>query len=216
MFHSSISHPITPSYRVITVTGNSELTVRPTIAEVQIEVSTQNMDIATAQRENASLTNQVIQSLLVLGIDRDDIQTAFFNVMPRYDYVDGRQVFRGYEVRNAINVTVRNLSDVGVIIDTAIQNGANRISSLKFKVEDESPYYERALSLAIQDANSKASAIARSLGLNYMPQPIEVTEQSVGGPILFKTVAFTEQAIETPIEPGTITINATVQVKYQY
>lgn len=216
VYHSKVYERTTSNYRVITVTGEGELSVRPNYAELQIEIVTENVDIAVAQAENATLTNRVIQSLLQLGIAREDIQTAFFNINPQYDYIEGKQTFRGYEVRNAVSVTVRDINKVGLVIDTAIKNGANRISSLQFKIEDENIYYGKALGLAIQNANSKVLAIATSLGLAYYPQPIEIIEESTGGEMFLKVATFSQEATSTPIEPGLITISARVQVKYQY
>ncbi|MBD8026782.1 SIMPL domain-containing protein [Ureibacillus sp. Re31] len=207
-----------PSYkvRVISVIGNSQIEVKPDYAQLQIEVVTQAANITEAQTENANKMNQVIEALLALNIDRTNIQTAYFNIFPRYDYIEGKQVFRGYEVSNAIKVEVDNISEVGIVIDQAIKNGANRITGLEFKLRNEEAYYNSALQLALQNAHEKALAIASSLRLSYMPQPIEIVEESRGGPILLKHVAMTQQAFDTPIEPGTITVEATLKVIYQY
>ncbi|MDI7740741.1 SIMPL domain-containing protein [Lysinibacillus fusiformis] len=207
-----------PSYkmRVISVEGKSKFEVTPDFAELQIEVVTSSEDLTEAQRENAERMNQVISALLALNIDRNDIQTAFFNVSPLYDYVEGKQVFRGYEVTNAITVKIEEISEVGMVIDTAIKNGANRISQLEFKLENDALYYQKALQLALQNAHEKANAITSSLRLSYMPVPIEITEETSGGPILLKSVAMTQSSFETPIEQGTITVEATLKVKYQF
>lgn len=203
--------------RVISVEGNSKFEVKPDYASVQIEVVTQSKDLNEAQRENSLKMNQIIQSLLALNIDRNNIQTAFFNVFPGYDYVDGRQVFRGYEVTNAITVEVHDLNKVGLVIDTAIQNGANRISQLEFKLENDAAYYQKALQLALHNAHEKANAIASSLRLSYMPIPIEITEVTTGGPILLKSVSVSAtRNLETPIEQGMISVEATLKVTYQF
>ncbi|MEK9198880.1 SIMPL domain-containing protein [Ureibacillus sp. 179-F W5.1 NHS] len=207
-----------PSYkvRVISVVGNSQIEVKPDYAQLQIEVVTQGENITEVQTENANKMNQVIEALLALNIERQNIQTAYFNIFPRYDYIEGKQVFRGYEVSNAIQVEVDNISEVGMVIDQAIKSGANRITGLEFKLRNEEAYYNSALQLALQNAHEKALAIASSLRLSYMPQPIEIVEESSGGPILLKNVAMTQRLSETPIEPGTITVEATLNVKYQY
>lgn len=216
MVNSNVFQQTVRQTRTITVIGNGQIAAQPNFAEVQIEVSTEADEVTEAQRENAVKMNQVIQSLLALNISREDIQTAFYNVFPRYDFIEGRQVFRGYEVTNSLTVKIRNINEVGLVIDTVLRNGANRISQLEFKLDNEETYQNQALQLALQNANSKAQAIAVSLQLPYMPQPIEIEEVSTGGPILYRTVAMTEQALSTPIEPGTITIDAAVRVKYQY
>ena len=69
---------------------------------------------------------------------------------PQYDYVEGRQVFRGYEVINSINVTIKNIEQVGTVIDTAVRNGVNQVSNIRFTVENEHIPYQEALSLALR------------------------------------------------------------------
>lgn len=216
LVNSNVYQQAVRQARVITVTGNGQIQAQPNFAEVQIEVRTETDDLTEAQRENALKMNQVIQSLIALNIPREDIQTTVFNVFPRYDFIEGQQVFRGYEVTNGLTVRIRNISQVGLVIDTALKNGANSISQLEFKLDNEEAYQNQALQLALQNANSKAQAIATSLQLPYMPQPIEIEEESAGRPILFRTVALTEQTFNTPIEQGTISIDAVLRVKYQY
>ncbi|KQL37333.1 SIMPL domain-containing protein [Psychrobacillus sp. FJAT-21963] len=216
MYYQSMRGHLFSPLRVITVRGDGEVFVKPNYAQIQIEVSTEGKDVRGAQQENANIMNQVIQSLLQLNIPREDIQTAAFNVLPQYDYVEGKQIFRGYEVTNALSVKVRDTSKIGSVIDTAIQNGANRVSGIQFKIENADPYYQQALRLALQNAQTKAKTIAETLKLTLHPQPIEVVEERETGPILYKTVAMADQTFSTPIEPGQILINAIVKVKYQY
>ncbi|MFB5086502.1 SIMPL domain-containing protein [Psychrobacillus sp. PGGUH221] len=216
MYYQSMRGHLFSPLRVITVRGDGEVFVKPNYAQIQIEVSTEGKDVRGAQQENANIMNQVIQSLLQLNIPREDIQTAAFNVLPQYDYVEGKQIFRGYEVTNALTVKVRDTSKIGSVIDTAIQNGANRVSGIQFKIENADPYYQQALRLALQNAQTKAKTIAETLKLTLHPQPIEVVEERETGPILYKSVAMADQTFSTPIEPGQILINAIVKVKYQY
>ena len=216
MYYQSMRGHLFSPLRVITVRGDGEVFVKPNYAQIQIEVSTEGKDVRGAQQENANIMNQVIQSLLQLNIPREDIQTAAFNVLPQYDYVEGKQIFRGYEVTNALTVKVRDTSKIGSVIDTAVQNGANRVSGIQFKIENADPYYQQALRLALQNAQTKAKTIAETLKLTLHPQPIEVVEERETGPILYKSVAMADQTFSTPIEPGQILINAIVKVKYQY
>lgn len=211
------SRHLTQKSRVITVNGNGEISVAPNFAEIRIEVVTQSEDLTEAQRENANKMNQVIQALLSLGIFREDIQTSSFSVFPQYDFVDGRQVFRGYEVTNALTVKIRNINQVGIVIDTAIRNGANRISSLEFKLDNENLYYNQALQIALYNAVEKARTIAESMNLPMHPLPIEIVEESVEAPpIMYRAVAMTQESFQTPIEQGLININARVLVKFQF
>lgn len=202
--------------RIMIVTGNGMIMAQPNYAQLQIEVMTREETVHEAQQKNAVILNQVIESLLSLNIPQQDIQTTVYNIIPTYDFIEGKQVFTGYEVTNGITVQVNNLSLVGTVIDTAVANGANRISSIQFKSSFEEGYYRQALNQALQDAYSKARTIAETMKLPLIPQPIEIVEERIEEPILYRSLATTNQVASTPIEPGQITIRAAVRLQFQY
>ena len=108
------------------------------------------------------------------------IQTQNYNIRPNYDYIDGKQVFRGYEVSNNLKVLIRNINFAGEIIDTAVKNGANTVSGINFIVSDQTKYYYEALRLAIEDAQNKASVMANELKVKLNIIPIQINEQDKG------------------------------------
>lgn len=216
MYYPYAQQMIRRQHRVMTVTGIGSLSVAPDTAQIQLEVITENKLLNIAQQENAYLMNQVIESLLKLGIARENIQTVSYNILPQYDYIEGEQVFRGYEVVNAITVKIKDINQVGNVIDVAVQNGANRVSNIQFTVEDEQLYYQKALSLALKNALAKAQTIAETIQLQLDPHPIKITEELRTEPIVYRSFSAKEMAATTPIEQGQITINATVTVEFQY
>jgi len=196
------------------VTGNGQVMATPSSTQIQIEVQTQGNNVQGPQQENATIMNQVIQSLIALGIPRDQIQTDSYRITPLYNFEDGKQIFNGYEVVNAISVNVANTNNLGLIIDTAVENGANRIANIQFKMDHTGAYYQQALSLALQNAQLKAKTIAETMHLPLQPLPIEIVEEQANTPILYRSMAVSSGV--TPIEQGQIAIDATVRVKFQY
>ncbi|WP_203247137.1 SIMPL domain-containing protein [Sporosarcina beigongshangi] len=202
--------------RVMTVTGIGNLPVAPDTVQIQLEVHTESQQLSQAQQEIAAVMNQVIESLLQLGIGRENIQTVSYNVFPQYDYVEGKQVFRGYEVTNAISIKTTNIQQVGNVIDVAVQNGVNNVSNIQFTVGDEQLYYQRALSLALKNALAKAQTIADTMQLQIDPTPIKIVEGHRAESVATRMFAAKEMRGSTPIEQGEIVINATVEVQFQY
>ena len=201
----------------MTVTGNAEVDAQPDYVQIQIEVRTEGEDVSRAQEQNAIIMNRVISALLALNIPRENIQTTAYTISPNYDYIEGRQVFRGYEVQNAITVKIMDISQAGIVIDTAIQNGANHVSSIQFKVDDTDAYYKRALNLALVNAIAKAESMAETMHVYLQPIPIEIIEESqIVTPIPYKMVQMSNQEINTPIEPGSIPVSASVRVKFRF
>ncbi len=216
MRYPNVPQQIT-SPHTLTVTGDGKVIAQANAVQLQIAVITKGKDVTETQQINATIMNRVIQSLLNLNIPRENIQTAAYTVSPIYNYVDGKQVFNGFEVTNAISVKITEMNQVGAVIDTAVQSGANRISSLQFSVDNADYYYQQALSLALQNAQVKAKTIADTMQLSLHPQPIEIIEESSSTPpILYKSISLAEQSVSTPIEQGQMTISATVRVTFSY
>lgn len=206
-----------PVSREMTVTGNGEIVARPDYVQIQIEVRTEGKDVSLAQQENALIMNRVIGSLLALNIPREAIQTTAYTISPNYDYIEGRQVFRGYEVQNAITVKITDISQAGMVIDTAIQNGANHVSAIQFKIENSDAYYQQALNLALVNALAKAKSMAETMQIPIQLIPIEIVEESHNvAPVLYKSIQLSNQEFMTPIEQGAIPITASVRVKFQF
>lgn len=217
MMYSVIPPLSVPPVRVITVIGSGEVEVQPNYVQLQIEVRTEGEEVQLAQQENATIMSRVIESLLVQGIPREHIQTAAFNVFPQYDFIEGKQIFRGYEVTNALTVKINDVDKTGLVIDTAVASGANSISSIQFGLDNPELTYQQALQRALQNAQTKAQTIAQTMQLSLHPQPISIVEeQQQNGPERYKMLAMASSQPGTPIEQGEISISATVTVKYQF
>ncbi|MFD1849858.1 SIMPL domain-containing protein [Oceanobacillus bengalensis] len=202
--------------RTITVTGTSTISVEPNTVTIQLAVITEDESLAIAQQENANKMNNVIQSIENLGVPATNIQTSAININPQYDFIDGQQLFRGYEVSNEITVTIDTIDKTGNIIDTAVRNGVNRVSTIRFTIDDEHAYYEQALTNALQNALQKAQAIALSMNLPLDQTPIKITEELMDSHVTYKTFAATTDSFTTPIEPGQISITANIRTIFKY
>ncbi|MFS0574634.1 SIMPL domain-containing protein [Sporosarcina sp. 179-K 3D1 HS] len=202
--------------RTLTVTGEGSVTVSPDVAEIRLEVSTENLEVRTAQQENAEIMDRVLDALMRAGIPREQIQTTAYTIFPRYDFVEGEQIFRGYEVNHAIAVTIPDIGRVGEIIDLAVRNGVNRVSNIQFRVGNEELHYQQALGLALQDARSKAQAIGDAMGVQVNPIPKEVIEEQVPQATPFQSMALMEREAATPIEPGQMKITARLNAQFIY
>lgn len=205
-----------PTKRVMTVIGTGSLTVPPDTVQVQVEVQTENEQLAIAQQENATAMNQVIEALLNFGIENEHIQTVSYNISPQYDYIDGVQRFRGYAVTNAIKITSVSMEQTSNIIDIAVQNGATSVSNIQFFVADDQAAYDEALGLALNNATEKANVIAETMQLQIVPIPVKIVEERRDTPSIPQLFVAKEMSGTTPIEPGQLTIRASVTVKFKF
>jgi uncharacterized protein len=203
--------------RTLLVYGEGTVTAQPDQAKLTLGVSTTNENVQSAQQENAVRMNQVITSIVNLGVPRDDIQTSQYRITPQYDYVDGKRIFRGYEVVNLVEVTINDLTMVGTILDTAVQHGANQIGNIQFLVSQPEQYYQQALIQSVHQSFKKARAIVSAIRVTLDETPISITELTEDRPLtLVKAATYDTYEEITPISPGTLDITAKVKSEFKY
>ncbi|MDY0407601.1 SIMPL domain-containing protein [Virgibacillus soli] len=202
--------------RTIIVYGTGSIQVTPDLAEVRFDMINEGKDVATVQEENTHKANQVIQALLQLGIPQENIQTVSYRIEPMYDYVDGKQIFRGYQVVHALTVKIPMLSQTGIVIDTAVKAGVSRVSNIQFTTSHKEAWYQRALVVALQHAVVKAQTIARTLQVQIENEPTFVKEILDQQPIMPQTFKTVELSATTPIEAGQINVHADVEVHFRF
>lgn len=197
------------------VFGKGIVSIRPDAAEVVIGVITENIQLKAAQEENARRTRNVIESIKDVGVLAKYIQTQNYNIRPKYDYNNGIEIFRGYEVVNNLKVLITNIEIAGEIIDIAVGAGANNVSGISFTVTNIAQYYNEALSLAVSDAQGKALVIANKLKVKLDIVPIEINEQ-YRGEISPLYMTLKNSAGQTPIEAGENKITADIEAVFIY
>ena len=153
----------------LTAHGHAELKVKPDIARLTVSVTTQAAQQAAAAQDNARRTTTLLAALKAAGVAEKDIQTQSYNVQPQYDYKPSPPVLTGFQATNSIEVTVRDLSKAGMIVDKATQSGATDVSGLSFDLADRTAAERQALALAVKDARAKADAMAQAAGVGVGP-----------------------------------------------
>lgn len=202
----------------LTVTGESTKSIKPSIAYLNLGVSTNAEDLKDAQKENSTKMNAIIAVIKDNGIDEADIQTSSYNMYPQYDQVTYSKVV-GYNVQHIVNVTVRDMEKAGTIMDIAVDNGANSSHSMSFGITDEERenIYVEAMKDAIEKGQIKAQSIAEGMKVT-IKGPVEVIEGSKGFTPLpsYDMEMKREEAASTSFMPGELKVNATVTLIYEY
>lgn len=218
MYSNPIYNMVSPiQYKclpTIEVLGEGTVAAAPDRALVVLGAVTEGTVLQTVQSENAETVTNIINALLQINIPREHIQTTDYRIEIQYDYIDGKQIFKGYQVTHLLQITVDRVGQTGIVVDTAVSHGANTVSSIQFSIHQREKYENQALSLAIRNAQQKAVTIANTLGVSVFAVPSKVQEQARStGPIPFKASYLADSAV-TPIEPGELTVYAAVQVTY--
>jgi len=209
--------PDRPRPPSITVNGEATIAAEPDQAQIDIGVFTQARSAPEASRENAERLARVLAEVKKLLGRGDEVKTSGYSLNPQYRYPQGgKPEIVGYIANNVVRIKTAKLDDVGKLIDTAMQAGANNINRLVFTLKDEEAARLDALRQASAKAKAKAEAIAASLGLKIL-RIASVTEGERSFQPIFRQApmargeALAAQA-PTPVEPGTVDVRSTVSL----
>ena len=205
--------------RTLAVSGNGTVYLAPDIAYIYVGVHNQDAVIATAVNNNNTQTQALVDALKAAGVAEVDIQTSNFSVYntTSYDQITGQSNGTVYAVDNTVYVTVRDLSMIGKLLNTAVGAGANNINSITFDVADKSAALTEARQKAMANASSLASELAATAGVNL--GPIQNVSYSDNSPTLYAYGmggggASAAPNASVPIQPGLTEITVTVSVSY--
>ena len=206
-----------PGPAVISVSGQGRADVAPDMATVNIGIVTTGKTAQLAQAENARIASDVTAALGRLGIFSKDIQTSYA-MSPVYEKGNYRKAV-GYRASNTVTVTVNDVAKAGQVIDTALNSGATDVNGLSFGLKDAKSVRNSALQMAVQDARSKADAIAAALGVKI----VGIQNVKEGGSNFARyemanaRLAKLDGAAmaDTPVNAGTVEVNAEVHIDFQ-
>ena len=147
--------------REISVAGQGRIFVKPDIAQVTLAVNVfKKRTAAEAVKESAEKINKILAKIRELGIDDKDIQTTTYNLNPEYESSSGKSSIAGYTLNQQIKIKVRNLENVGKVIEATVGEGANQIGNVEFVVDDLEKLRGIARAKAIEQAKEKAKTMA--------------------------------------------------------
>ena len=210
----------------IITSATGEARVTPDRAQVLIGVQTRAATAAQAGADNATKTRAVIDAIKARGIPATQIGTSEYNLYPEYDNREppreGPQTPRviGYVANNTVRVEVRQLNQVGAVIDAALAAGANMVNTIQFYASNVDAARRTALAEAVGRARADAEALARAVGGSLGPL-LELNTQSppvrplYGAERLMRMDA-AGAAAQTPIEPGQQTLTVWVGGRWAF
>ena len=153
------------SDKTITFTGEGKVTGIPDIASINLSVVTDKQTAKEAMEENAQKMNEIIKFVKDSGVDEKDVKTTAYYLSPRYDWLEGKRVFRGYELTSTLTVKIRDLAKISDIVDGVVSKGANQVGDIQFIIDDPEKLTEEARDKAIAKAKERAQSVAQTAGL---------------------------------------------------
>jgi uncharacterized protein YggE len=202
---------------VINVTGTGTVKIKPDVADLSVGVQITRDRADAASIDAANQMDKVIKALKAAGVAEDDIQTTTLGLDPVYDYDHTPAALTGYTATNIVSVTIRDLTTVGTVIDSAVDAGANSVGGLSFRLDDNAAATSQARTQAVQQAKAAADELAAAAGVTItgvesiteqsasLPQPVYYSEMAAGAAM---------RDASTPVQAGNVEITVIVSVTY--
>ena len=208
----------------LTVAGEGTIHAAPNVAIIQLGVVTQAPDAKAALAENSQAMTHILDALKASGIASRDLQTSGFGVEPRVSEPPRDQdpdapwtpKIVGYAVRNTVTLRVRDLPQVGAILDQVVTLGANTVSGPDFTLADPDKAEDEARQAAVRDARSKAELYAAAADVR-LGRVIRLQDGGSARPMMAAMAMKSADSAggPAPIEGGEITVQAQVTVTWE-
>ncbi len=220
---SALHHYVdsSPSSRNITVSAEGKTVTIPDIAKINFSVVTEGIDTVKISSENAEKMDKAVNFIKSEGIEAKDIQTAGYDLSPKYEYdKEKRKSFiSGYTLTQTVYLKIRDFSKISKILGTLPELGVNDISSLVFEVENQDKFLNDARNQAFEKALAKAKTMADKNGVK-IKRVVTFTEYQSNHPI-YAMEKFgmgggdAAPSVVPAIEPGSQEITVNVSVTYE-
>lgn len=201
---------------VVVSSGEGVVRRAPDRAWLNVTVESRARGPQEAQKHNAAAMSAVLGKLKAAGVPQDAIQTRGYDLQPEFDYVNGKQIPRGYLARNTVEVRVDELPRVGELLEIAVAAGATTVGGVRFDLKDREAVEREALRLAVGNARQRADAAAAGAGLK-VDRVLRIQEQQLVDvppprPLMVGMRERVAEAAAPPIEAGELEVRATVTV----
>ena len=202
--------------RIITVVGEGRASTEPDMATVTLGVTREARTASEAMNAASEALSKVLKDVESAGIEPRDVQTSSISLSPRWDHSKSNAPPRvtGYVASNTLAIRVRDLDQLGGLLDQVIGSGANTMHGLSFGVANPRPLEDEARAMAVKDAVAKARLLADSAAVTIGPvQSInEVAHQTPGIPFAQGRAMMESSAV--PVAAGEIDIRVSVTMVF--
>jgi uncharacterized protein len=152
--------------RTVSVSGQGEVAAQPDMARVTLGIEARRPVLNEARSSVAAAVDRVLAVTRDLKIDPKYVNATRLQVQPEYSWndKDRKQVLLGYVVSRQVDVELRDLDQLGALLERAVSAGANQVGGAALDSTRRKELERQAMALAVQDARLNAEALARAAG----------------------------------------------------
>jgi uncharacterized protein YggE len=207
--------------RSVSVSGNGEVTAEPDLAQVTLGVEARRPTMAEARAEVAKTVDRVLALTRDLRIDPKLVNATRMQVQPEYSWndKDRKRVLLGYVVSRQVQVEVRDLEQLGPLLERAVDAGVNQVNDPVLDSSKRKSLEREAMAKAVEDARLNAETLAKAAGARL--GPVRLLNGSTSGPPMPMyrrgPMVMADAAAAPPAEtyqPGEMKFSAMVNAEY--
>jgi len=203
--------------RFIAVEGKGTVTAVPDTASINTGVTNRANTAREALTANNKAMSSLFRQLSKAGIDEKDIRTRNFSVSPYYERYERNKprLIAGYQAANQVTVTVRDLKQLGRLLDSVVSAGSNRVNGVQFSVAEPEKLLDQARRKAVKDAMRRAHLYADAAGAG-LGKILQIQERGTRYPqprMMAAEALRSDKSV--PVSRGTQTLSATVGIRIE-
>ncbi len=153
----------------IVVSGQSMVTEKPDKAVLTISFDTKSKTLRDTNQKSRQFQDEIVKAFEKYGISAADVSTSYWSWYPEIAYDEaGKSSVSGYNTNRSVNVNfTSNIDGIDSAIDSipSVYGVTVSSSSVSYMLTSSSAAYQKGRALAIADAKSKATALAKDLGV---------------------------------------------------
>ncbi len=153
--------------RTVSVSGSGEVSAEPDLAQVTLGVEARKPTIAEARAEVARTVDRVLALTRDLRIDPKLVNATRVQIQPEYSWneKDRKRVLLGYLVSRQVEVELRDLEQLGPLLERAVDAGVNQVSDPVLDSSKRKTLERQAMTKAVEDARLNAETLATAAGV---------------------------------------------------
>jgi uncharacterized protein len=212
---SAVAQTPASTESIVVVTGEGLVKAAPDQAWVTLATEHRSKNPKDAQSQIAKAMTAVQERLAAAGLPKDAIRTTAYDLQLESDWINGRQVARGYVARNTIEVRLDDITRVGEVINLAITSGATAVHGVRFDLKQREALEREALKRATANARARAEAAAAGAGATIgrvvrIEEPGNRPYPPPAPMMMMREAAQDGRAASTPVVAGEIEIRSSI------
>jgi uncharacterized protein YggE len=205
--------------RTVNVSGTGEVVAEPDLAHVTLGVEARKPTMAEARAAVSATVERVLALTKDLRIDPKLVNATRLQVQPEYSWneKDRKRVLLGYFVSRQVQVELRDLEQLGALLERAVDAGVNQVNDPVLDSSRRKSLEREAMARAVEDARLNAETLARAAGVKLgAVRSLNGSASAPPMPMYRQQVAMADAAPapEASYQPGEMRFSASVNAEY--